>query len=106
MKGDIGKLGDFGFQGLLGLFGVKGVKGELGQLFLVLFLLECFVGIIVNEIQMVLLKCMVNGDLKLLVMWYKMNLFFLVGCYLLEISGVLVVKNVKVEDDGVYICKV
>lgn len=55
---------------------------------------------------MVMLKCMVNGDLKLLVMWYKMNLFFLVGCYLLEISGVLVVKNVKVEDDGVYICKV
>ena len=85
--------------------GPQGVKGERGKADSAPFLQEPLAGSIVNERQTAFLKCAVDGHPHLRITWSKVNSSLPVGRHVVESSGGLIVKNVKSEDDGVYICR-
>ena len=101
-KGDKGVPGDIGPPGPRG---PQGVKGERGMSISAPYLREPLAGLIVNEGQTAFLKCTADAHPSPRVTWSKMNSTLPVGRHVVESSGALIVKNVKSEDDGVYICR-
>ena len=105
IKGDVGKPGSPGPVGLRGPPGVKGVRGEPGQPLSAPSLLRRPVGTIANESQTAMLKCTVDGNPRPKVKWYKLHSSLPVGRHVVESSGALIVKDVRLGDDGVYSCR-
>ena len=107
-QGPIGLRGDPGVPGKIGtpgLRGPQGVKGERGKTVSAPFLQEPLAGVTVNEGQTAFLKCTVDGHPPPQVTWSKVNSSLPDGRHVVESSGVLVVKNLQSEDDGVYSCR-
>ena len=104
IKGDVGIPGNPGPVGVRGPPGVKGAKGEPGESISAPSLLQRPVGITVNESQTAMLKCTVDGNPTPIVTWSKLNSSLPVGRHVVESSGVLIVKDVRPGDEGVYCC--
>ena len=83
----------------------KGAKGEPGQSISAPSLLQRPVETTVNESQTATLKCTAEGNPNPLVTWSKITSSLLAGRHLIDSIGVLFVKNVRPEDQGVYSCK-
>ncbi|XP_078367563.1 roundabout homolog 3-like [Oculina patagonica] len=105
IKGDIGVPGDLGPVGPRGPLGMKGVKGEPGLSISAPSLLQRPVGITVNESQTAILKCTADGNPSPKVTWSKLNSSLPVDRHVVVSSGALIVKDVRVGDDGVYSCQ-
>ena len=97
VKGDLGVPGDSGPAGPRGLPGVKGSKGEPGQSISAPSLLQSPVATTANESQTAILKCTVYGNPPPQVTWSKLNSSLPVGRHLVESSGALIVKDVRLE---------
>ena len=102
IKGDPGVPGEPGPAGPRGPPGVKGAKGEPGKSISAPSLLQSPVKTTVNESQTAILKCTADGNPPPQVTWSKLNSLLPVGRHVVESSGVLVVKNVRPGDEGVY----
>ena len=105
IKGDLGVAGDPGPVGPRGPPGEKGTKGEPGQSISAPSLLQCPVETTVNKSQTAILKCTAEGNPTPLVTWSKMNSSLPMGRHVVESSGTLIVKNVRLGDEGVYSCR-
>jgi len=98
MKGDVGIPGDSGPVGPRGPPGMKGDKGDPGQSISAPSLLQAPVGMTVNESQTAILKCTAGGNPRPKVTWSKLNSSLPVGRHVVESSGALIVKNVRLGD--------
>ena len=105
IKGDLGVPGPPGLPGPAGPGGPPGTKGEPGQSISVPSLLQPPVDTTVNETQIAILKCTVDGNPPPQVTWSKLNSSLPVGRHVVESSGALIVKDVKPRDKGVYTCR-
>ena len=105
MKGDTGVLGKPGPVGPRGPPGMKGAKGEPGQSFSAPSLLQHPVGITVNESQTAMLTCSVDGNPTPKVTWSKLNSSLPVGRHVVESSGALILRDVRLGDEGVFNCR-
>ena len=104
LKGDLGVPGNPGPAGPPGLRGQKGVKGEPGKSIAAPSLLQRPVETTVNESQTVISKCLADGNPTPQVTWSKLNSSLPPGRYVVS-SSILIVKDVRPEDDGVYRCR-
>ena len=105
IKGDLGVPGETGPAGQRGPPGMKGAKGEPGQSISAPSLVQRPVGTTANESQTAILKCTADGNPPPKVTWSKVNSSLPVGRHVIELSGALIVKDVRPGDDGVYSCK-
>ena len=107
-QGPIGLRGNPGVPGNIGHPGPRGpqgVKGEKGKTVSAPSLPEPLAGMTVNEGQTAFLKCIADGHPPPRVTWSKINSSLPDGRHVVESSGVLIIKNVTSEDDGVYSCR-
>ena len=105
IKRDVGVPGDPGPVGPRGPPGMKGDKGEPGQSISAPSLLQRPVEMTVIQSQTAILKCTLGGNPSPKVTWSKLNSSLPVGRYVMESNGVLIVKDVRPLDDGVYSCR-
>ena len=105
IKGDRGIPGVPGPVGPRGPPGQKGTKGEPGQSITAPSLLQSPDKTTVNQSQKVILKCSADGYPTPQVTWSKLNARLPVGRHVVEASGVLILKDVRPGDEGVYSCK-
>ena len=105
IKGDLGVPGEAGPEGPRGPPGMKGAKGEPGQSISAPSLVQRPAGTTANESQTAILKCTAHGNPPPMVTWSKLNSLLPVGRHVIEPSGVLIVKEVRPGDDGVYSCR-
>ena len=106
-QGPIGLRGDPGVPGKIGPPGPRGpqgVKGERGKSVSAPFLQEPLAGVTVNEGQTAFLKCTLDGHPHPRALGLRSIRHFR-GRHMVESSGTLSLKNVKLEDDGVYSCR-
>ena len=107
-QGLIGVRGDPGVPGEIGPPGPRGPqgpKGERGKTVSAPFFQAPLAGMTVDEGQIAFLKCKADGHPPPRVKWSKINSSLPVRRHVVESSGALIVKNVKLEDDGVYNCR-
>ena len=57
------------------------------------------------KVRQPILECTADGNPRPKVTWSKLNSSLPVGRHVVESSGVLIVKDVRPGDDGVYSCK-
>ena len=105
IKGDLGVPGDPGPAGPRGPPGEKGAKGEPGQSVSVPSLLQRPVKTTVSESQTAILKCRANGNPSPKVTWSKLSSSLPVGRHVVESSGALIVRDVRLGDEGIYSCR-
>ncbi|XP_068677027.1 uncharacterized protein [Montipora foliosa] len=105
MKGDMGIPGNTGPAGPTGPPGEKGAKGEPGQSISAPSLLQPPTEITINESQTAILKCSANGNPLPKVEWSRLNSSLPAGRHVIELSGALIVRDVRPGDGGVYSCR-
>lgn len=104
VKGDLGIPGNPGPARPTGPPGEKGAKGEAGKSISAPSLLQRPAKKTTNESQTAIFKCTVDGNPLPQVTWSKLNSSLPVGRHVVQSSGVLIVKDVRPDDEGVYSC--
>ena len=103
IMGPVGPKGPKGQKGDVGPAGISGAKGEPGESISAPVVAVSPARLIVNEIGSALFQCSVSGNPSPTIVWNKLN-----KQSVIRISGtsggMLLLKNVKGSDSGVYRC--